>query len=68
MECKHLERGKKGDHSNLCNASMSMMVPSIFEMATFCTAKEHSRCPIFQSHTGMECKTEMRQKSISITI
>ncbi|HBR17189.1 MAG: hypothetical protein A3G39_09480 [Deltaproteobacteria bacterium RIFCSPLOWO2_12_FULL_43_16] len=49
MECIYLERcGKNG----ICNASLTLMVPSIFERQVYCdTTEEHYRCPILIAHT-----------------
>ena len=48
MECIYLERcGKTG----ICNASLSLMVPIIFERRVYCDTEEHYRCPILIAHT-----------------
>lgn len=47
MECIHLEKcGKNG----VCNASLSLMAPSIFERQVYCDTEEHYRCPILLAH------------------
>ena len=48
MECVYLEKcGKNG----ICNASLSLMVPSVFERQVYCGTEEHYGCPILLAHT-----------------
>lgn len=48
MECMYLEKcGKNG----ICSASISLMVPSIFERQVYCGTEEHYRCPMLIAHT-----------------
>ncbi len=48
MDCPHLETGKK---MNICNASLTMMSPGIYETNIYCVTEEHYRCPILLAHT-----------------
>ena len=48
MECPYLEAGKK---SGICNASLTLMAPSIFETIVYCATEEHYRCPMLLAHT-----------------
>lgn len=52
-KCPHLEEGKK---MHMCNASSAMMIPSIYEMASFCAKEEHCRCPVFMKHADRKHK------------
>lgn len=40
--CQYLGRGAGG----VCEASITKMVPSLFEHNIYCTTKEHYRCPL----------------------
>ena len=46
MECPYLETGR-----HICNASLTLMAPSIFETNIYFTTEEHYRCPILIAHT-----------------
>ncbi|MBI5892206.1 MAG: hypothetical protein HZB79_00900 [Deltaproteobacteria bacterium] len=48
MECPHLETGRK---VNVCNVSLTMMSPSIYETNVYCATEEYYRCPILLAHT-----------------
>ncbi|MBI5893037.1 MAG: hypothetical protein HZB79_05210 [Deltaproteobacteria bacterium] len=48
MLCPHLEEGKK---MSMCNASMTLMVPSMYEIGMYCTTTNHRRCPILAANT-----------------
>jgi hypothetical protein len=47
MECLYLEVGKR---SNLCNVSVTLMAPSIYEMNRYCTTDNYDQCAIFLAH------------------
>ncbi|MBI1912033.1 MAG: hypothetical protein HYS21_08520 [Deltaproteobacteria bacterium] len=47
MECPYLEGGNKASY---CNASFTLMVPSMDEKTTYCDTEEHYRCPMLLSH------------------
>ncbi len=46
MECPYLETGR-----HICNASLTLMAPGIFETNIYCTTEEHYRCPMLLAHT-----------------
>jgi hypothetical protein len=43
MACPYLERG---EIAAFCSASVTLMVPSVFEEEAFCRTVEHRRCPV----------------------
>lgn len=47
MECPYLEPGRV---ARFCNASISLMIPSVEESSCYCTTEEHYRCPMLVSH------------------
>ena len=60
MECPHLEAGKK---ESVCNASLTMMAPSVFETSIYCTTEEHYRCPILLAYTLRDGYRELMKAS-----
>lgn len=46
-KCPYL--GSKED--SVCKASMTKMVPSLFEYNIYCTTEEHYRCPLLLART-----------------
>lgn len=47
MGCPYLERGVI---TGYCNASVTLMTPSIEETGEYCETEEHYRCPMLLPH------------------
>lgn len=47
MKCPYLE----ADKNNICNASLTHMTPSVYEVKLYCTSEEYYRCPTLLAYT-----------------
>ncbi len=58
MACHYLEKGRKLDY---CNASTTIMVPSIYEMKSFCQTEDFKDCHLWVDHV---LRNEWKQEAM----
>ena len=58
-ECRYLGPGP----NSVCTASVTKMVPSLFEHNIYCTTEEHYRCPLLLARSMRDGYREAAERA-----